>query len=267
MEPIRASNSAASSRISWTIRNARSAEAEIDLYDVIGDPYEGVTAKDFIAELRGITANRIILNINSPGGFVDSALAIYDALQRHPAEIVARITVAASAASFIAQAADQRLISKNGKVQIHDAQAFLGIMSVANAETIDELITTLQQAREILSEESDNIAGIYVDKAGGTLEDWRERMKANGPNGTVYRGQEAVDIGLADEVMVAPKKTNELQPLRTVAQAAPEPAPEPIEEIDLDLIPSLANGYVPPLPADFTRLVAANLPASTKGAS
>ena len=253
------------------MRNAAAKEAEIDIFDIIGDPWYGTSAKDFVQELRGITADNIRLNINSPGGFVDDALAIYDAILNHPATVTAHITVAASAASFVAMAADKRVISQNGKIMIHDAQTFVGIFDIVNVEAVDGIIEALQQARDLLEEESQNIASIYAQRAGGDASTWRAAMQSNGPNGMTYRGQAAVDVGLADEVATPPAKDGNAQPMRVAAMANDDDPKEPDapaddEDIDLSLIPPLANGYVAPLPTDFTRLVAANLPASTKGA-
>jgi len=259
MKPIRASNSDSHSRLSWVVRNAAAREAEIDIFDVIGDPWDGTSAKDFITELRGITAPNIRLNINSPGGYVDDALAIYDAILRHPSDITAHITVAASAASFVAMAADKRVISKTGKIQIHDAHAFIGVIDQANAESIDNLIETLNHAKSVLNEESDNIASIYAERAGGSAADWRKRMQANGTNGTLYRGQEAVDIGLADELATTPARNE--QPARIAAHVE---EPDDVE-VDPELFKQVtARGYEPPLPSDISRLIERNL-ATAKG--
>lgn len=267
MKPIRASNRATNSknasRLTWAVRNAASSQAEIDIFDTIGDPWDGTSAKDFVQELRGISAKNIRLNINSPGGFVDDALAMYDAILEHPADITAHITVAASAASFVAMAANKRVISKNGKMQIHDGQGLVFIVDMMNVEAIDAIVSDLAIARATLDEESNNIASIYADHAGGTAADWRKKMQANGANGTTYRGQEAVDVGLCDEVAAIAR--NEA-PMRVAAHVEPEPDPEEPAAvlIDIDLIPPLAHGYEKPLPADLTRLITANLPA-TKG--
>jgi hypothetical protein len=143
-------------------------------------------------------------------------------------------------------AADRREIAKNGKVFIHDAQG------VGMGDS-----STMRQLADLLDEESDNIASIYAERAGGTTAEWRERMRADN-FGTTYRGQDAVDIGLIDEVATAPVRN-----AMSTRIAAQETEPEPPQvDIPLDLIPPLANGYKPPLPDDFTRLVAANLPAS-----
>jgi ATP-dependent protease ClpP protease subunit len=243
----RPTNVSQATRLSWRVENAAASKhAEIDLFDIIGDPWMGTTAKDFVAELRELDVDTITLNINSPGGVVNDALAMYDAIQNHPATITARIVNAASAASFVAQGANKREITKNGKVYIHDA----------NVLVIGGNAAALRALADILDEESENIASIYADRVGGTTAEWRERMQANEGIGSTYRGQEAVDIGLVDEIAEAPSRN--LEPGRIAAQEiAPPP---PVADIPLDLIPPLANGYKPPLPADFTRLVAANLP-------
>jgi ATP-dependent protease ClpP protease subunit len=239
-------NAESTARLSWRVQNVESREAEIDIFDVIGDPWDGTTAKDFIGELRSLDVDKLRLNINSPGGYVDDALAMYDAILNHPAEVTAHVVSASSAASFVMMAADRREIAKNGKVFIHDAQG------VGMGDS-----STMRQLADILDEESDNIASIYAERAGGTTAEWRERMQADN-FGTTYRGQDAVDIGLIDEVATAPVRN--AMPTRIAAQ---ETEPEPPQvDIPLGLIPPLANGYKPPLPDDFTRLVAANLPAS-----
>lgn len=241
-------------QLGFRVVNVSNDVADIDIFDVIGDPWEGTTAKDFIAQLRDITAPNINLHINSPGGYVNDARAMYSAIQQHPAHVTALIgSQAASAASFVAMAADKIVIAKHASMMIHDAHGF-GVGNAADFRTL----------ADILEEESQDIAGHYADRTGDTADDWRKRMQANNGIGSTYRGQEAVDVGLADEVMATPKKSaRNLDPMRAIAQAEPEEPDD--EEIPLDLIPPLANGYKPPLP-DFTRLVAANLPTSNKGA-
>ena len=97
--------------LTWRVENAVSKdEADVYVFDVIGDPWDGVSSADFAKELRGINAKRINIHINSPGGFVSDSLAMFTAVQSHPAETHAYIVGSAdSAASFLVQAADQRL--------------------------------------------------------------------------------------------------------------------------------------------------------------
>jgi ATP-dependent protease ClpP protease subunit len=48
------------------------------------------------------------LHINSPGGFVFDAVAMFEALRAHPARVVTHIDgLAASAASYLALAGDE----------------------------------------------------------------------------------------------------------------------------------------------------------------
>lgn len=168
----------------FRIRNARADVAEIDLYDEIG--FFGITAADFRAELKAVTAGRITLHINSPGGDVFDAVAIYNALRDHPAEITTVVdSLAASAASFIALAGDRVVMSKHAQMMIHDAWG----MALGNADD-------MRKAAEFLDRQSDVIAGIYADRAGGTVEEWRALMAEE----TWFSDEEAVEAGLAHEI-------------------------------------------------------------------
>src|SRR3546814_20861719 len=55
----------------------------------------------------------------------------------------------------------------------------------------------MQEMADLLEKTSDNIAAVYAQRAGGTPEEWRTVMRAE----TWYSDQEAVDAGLADEVV------------------------------------------------------------------
>ena len=209
--------------LGWRIQNATADEADIDIFDVIGDPWEGITAKDFVTELRAITASKINLHINSPGGYVDDALAMYTAIQQHPADVTAYIeSVAASAASFVAMAADKVVIAKNAKIMIHDAHG----LAIGNAGDLRALA-------DYLDEESQNIATIYADKTGGEADAWREAMQANDGLGTTSRGQAAVDAKLADELMATVSRRN-LTPMRAAAYIKSRDAGRTMSQGNLD---------------------------------
>jgi ATP-dependent protease ClpP protease subunit len=234
-------------KLSWRVLNATASTVDVDIFDVIGDPWgEGTTGADFVKEMRALDPNAgVRLHINSPGGYVNDALAMFAAIQGHPGEVTAYVeSQAASAASFVAMAADRVVIAKHAQIMIHDAHG----LALGNAADMRALAA-------MLDEESDNIAAIYAGKTGEEPSVWRDRMRANGGIGSTYRGQAAVDIGLADEVGVASRNVV----VGRIAAQATEPAPEtPV--IDPALIPPLANGYRKPIPADLSRLVAANIP-------
>lgn len=158
----------------------------VNIYDEIG--VWGVTASDFIADFgQWDTGGRDVhVHINSPGGDVYDGLAIYHALKHSKARVVVHIDgLAASAASFIAMAGDQIIVGRNARMMIHDAST----ITYGNAQ--DHVDTA-----EWLNEESDNIADIYAQRAGGKAADWRETMKGE----QWYGSDQAVAAGLADMI-------------------------------------------------------------------
>jgi ATP-dependent protease ClpP protease subunit len=169
----------------YEVKNLADGSAEIAIYDEIG-PW-GVSAVRFTDELRTINARTITLRIASPGGDVADGLAILNALRAHPATVNVVVEGwAASAASFIAMAGDRVEMAPNSMLMIHDAMT----VCVGNAE---EMLETAA----LLDKHSDNIADVYQRKAGGTVAEWRQRMRDT----TWYTAQEAVDAGLADGIL------------------------------------------------------------------
>src|SRR4051812_48224201 len=90
--------------------NKGNSAGEIYLYGIIGvskDNFfgiDGISAKDFADDLKSLgDVKTIDLRINSDGGVVDDARAIYNLLVSHSATINVHIDgIAASAASFVA---------------------------------------------------------------------------------------------------------------------------------------------------------------------
>lgn len=179
----------------FTFRNTSDDEAEIDIYGQIGgfswwDDDETVTAQSFRKKLKEFkNKSKITVHINSPGGSVFEGLAIYNALKQHDATIrVVVDALAASAASFIAMAADEGelIMARNAVMMIHDASG----VAMGNAETMREMA-------DLLDKHSDNIADIYSQRSDEDAAFWRMAMVEE----TWYTGQEAVDAGLADGLL------------------------------------------------------------------
>lgn len=165
------------------VENAASGSTDIYLYDEIG--FWGITAQDFVDRLNEVDSKKINLHINSPGGEIFDGLAIFNAIKQHPAEVTVYVdALAASAASFIAQAGDKVIMARNATMMIHDG------IGLAYGNEQDMLDTAA-----LLSKLSDNIADIYAFRAGGTVEDWRALMREE----VWYSSSEAVEAGLADE--------------------------------------------------------------------
>lgn len=148
----------------------------------------GISALEFLEALDQVgDVEEIRLHINSPGGEVWEALAILNNLRQHDARVVAVVDgIAASAASFIACAADETLMAPNSQLMIHDAWG----LCVGNA-------ADMHSTGDVLDKVSDNIAAIYADRSGGSVEEWRATMRDEG----WYLAQEAVDAGLADKIV------------------------------------------------------------------
>lgn len=169
--------------------------ADLYIYDEIVDQmtaewWGGISAQMLINELNELDASTINVRINSPGGAVFEAIAIYNALMSNPATINVYVdSLAASAASVIAMAGDTITMMVGSQMMIHDA---LGL-EMGNAAQMREFA-------DFLDKQSQNIAGIYAEKAGGEADDFRALMLAE----TWLYAEEAVELGLADKVYSRP---------------------------------------------------------------
>ena len=164
------------------------ATGDLLVYGEIGSPDGGLTADELVPALSDVRTDRITLRVNSLGGSVFDGMAIYNALLAHPAEVVAYVDgIAASAASFIVQAADQRLMRSASQMMIHNASGMAYGTSVE-----------MRQLAEILDDVSATIAGIYATRSGTPVSGWRAAMSAE----TWYGPDAAVEAGLADAVVV-----------------------------------------------------------------
>lgn len=107
---------------SWyTIKAAApgSDTAEVHILEEIG--YGGVNAKSFLADFRAITAPKIKLFINSPGGSVFDAVAMFNGMRSSGKNIEVHILgIAASAASYIAMAGDKIIMPANTMMFVHN---------------------------------------------------------------------------------------------------------------------------------------------------
>src|SRR6185312_15570203 len=82
------------------------------------------TAAGIVDQLSQITAGTINVRINSDGGVVSDGLAIFNALNNHPATVNVTIDgIAASIASLIAMAGKTRRVYANSAMMIHGPQS------------------------------------------------------------------------------------------------------------------------------------------------
>jgi ATP-dependent Clp endopeptidase proteolytic subunit ClpP len=217
----------------------------IDIYDEIG--WYGTGAQDFVKDLRQVKTANIEVHLNSPGGDVFDALAIYSALRQHKAQVhVVVDSLAASSASFIAMAGDRITAMANAMLMIHDPWGLV----IGNAADMRELA-------DLLDKHGDNIAAIYANRAGGELAVWRERMLEE----TWYLADEAWRAGLVDEVDERDgRAVSDAWDLTVFARTAPTSAPA-----DPPPVPVAAAATPPdPQPAPPAPPPAAGTPSGTR---
>lgn len=209
---------------------------EAGIYNVYLDgmigAYEGIQSADFVREVHNLrTAQPIALHINSEGGNVFQAVDMFNALNRHSGKITAYINgLAASAASYVAMAADEVIMGMGSQLMIHDAAGpFFG-----NSDQLDQFKRDLERV-------SDSIAGFYAYRAGGSVKEWRKRMRAE----TWYNAEEAVRAGLADKAEGSMLNYQEVA-LRTLAISnsgfryqGRENAPDPFVESVTQLVDTI----------------------------
>ena len=170
---------------SWYTICAQATGAEVVIYDEIGA--YGVSAKGFLAELGALPgATPLALRLNSPGGSVFDAVAIYNAIKRHTGTVTVWIDgIAASAASYIAMAGDEIVMPENAFLMIHDpAGVVMGtaIDMRAMAEALDKIKSSLLQG--------------YAAKSGRPQEEIAALMAAE----TWLDAKDALDLGFADRI-------------------------------------------------------------------
>ncbi len=167
----------------WYSICALNEGAEISIYDEIGA--YGVSAKAFLADLGKLPDKApLTLRLNSPGGSVFDAVAIYNALQRHAGTVTVSIDgIAASAASYIAMAGDEIIMPENAFLMIHDPS---GMVMGTSAE--------MRSMAEALDKIEASLLRGYAEKSGKAEKDIAKLMAKE----TWLDAAEALDMGFAD---------------------------------------------------------------------
>lgn len=164
---------------------------EILIYGDIG--FE-VSPSAIVAQLQEATGP-VDVRVDSFGGDVYAGISIMNALRRYPDFVTVHVDgIAASAASYIAVGgADKLVMSPNSSLLVHGAWTNVA----GNSADFFE-------AAENLTRITENIASIYAEKSGKATDFWLEVMKKD----TTYSADEAVAIGLADEVAESKKSVH-----------------------------------------------------------
>lgn len=171
---------------SWYEIKSKSDDViSISIHDEIG--FWGVTAKEFIAELRSYPdAKAINLSIHSPGGGMIDGFAIHNALKSHPATVHGHVEgIAASMASVILMACDNISMPENAFIMIHNPSG----IAFGEAEE-------LRHMADLMDKFKASALSIYVQRTGLPEDELSEMLDEE----TWLDGHEAVSKGFADTV-------------------------------------------------------------------
>lgn len=157
-----------------------------------GEPVAGnfIAADDFLRDLDALSAKKnITVHINSVGGDLYAGIAIYNRLKSLPANVVTvNDGLAASAGSLIFQAGNTRKVHAGSNIMVHQAMGML--WGYYQTKDLKDVIKQLDAGNKAA-------VNIYAEASGRDP----EAMKAMVDKETWLTGQEAVDAGLADEVI------------------------------------------------------------------
>lgn len=174
--------------LNYHIRAAGKKAAEILIYEDIGAGwFGGVTAKQFADDLKAVGAvDTLNIRVNSAGGDVFEALAMYNTLRRHPANKRVSIDgMALSAATIVIMAGDHIAMAENAMVMIHDPWA----ITMGDADD-------MRQQADLLDQVKDNIVVTYERRTGRSSKDLRQMMTDE----TWMKSAAALDNNFVDEV-------------------------------------------------------------------
>lgn len=149
-----------------------------------------VTPAQFNQELAALgDVEELVVRINSGGGDVFAANAIYCRLRDMTAKVTVKIDGwAASAATIIAMAGDVIKIPKNGVFMVHDPA--MTVWDTYKAEDFDKMAQELRVIKQ-------SIVNTYAAKTGMKDEDIAAIMAEE----TWWTGDKAVEKGFCDEIM------------------------------------------------------------------
>lgn len=186
----------------YAITETGEDDAEINLYGEVveswptdfwtGEPIEGnfIAVDRFLRDLDGLKNKKnITVHVNSVGGDLYAGIAIYNRLKSLPGNVVTvNDGLAASAGSIIFQAGKTRQVHAGSNIMIHQAAGFM--FGYYQTKDLKEAIKQLDAGNKAA-------VNVYAEASGRDA----QTLKAMLDKETWLTGPEAVDAGLADEVV------------------------------------------------------------------
>lgn len=176
--------------VKYSVNRKAKNKGEIVLYGTIGNYYwdDGVSAKQFKTDLDALgNVDEIDLRLNSDGGVISDAQAMYSLLMQHKADVTVYVDgIAASAASFLAMAGREIIMAEGSFFMIHNARGMVA------GEAKD-----FENAAEVLHNMTAMIRKKYSDRTGQSVERIGKWMDAE----TWFEAADAVKHGFATRVV------------------------------------------------------------------
>ena len=178
----------------FSIKNLSDNEGEIRIAGEITkwafEEFGETSSFIFNQQLQSLkNCKKISVKINSPGGDIAEALAIYHELKRlsQEKEVTAYIDgMACSAATLIAIAANKTVMGKGCYFMIHNPLMYMGY---SNTKEMAEAIEHLNKTKE-------NMLDLYEEKSSLSREEIAKKMDEE----TFFNTQEALEAGFIDEI-------------------------------------------------------------------
>jgi ATP-dependent protease ClpP protease subunit len=169
--------------------------ADLWIYDVIGEWFGGVSAKELLDQLRTlpVETKTIRVHVNSPGGDPFDATAIHNLFRAQSAELGRTVEVliegiAASAATVVTSAGDAVKIARNALMMVHKPWG----MAIGNADDMLELAQALETIE-------DSMVASYQRHSSLSPDELKALMLA----ATWMDAEEALARGFATEIVDA----------------------------------------------------------------
>ncbi len=176
------------------VKNQETNEPELRIDGDIGESFWGwlfgvdeVSPKQFREELSQYKGRDITVWINSNGGDVHAASQIYTALKEHQGKVTVKIDgTAISAASVIAMAGDEVLMSPTSVMMIHNPWTW-----------VDGDARDMRHMADVLDEVKQTIINAYQMKTGLSRQEISDMMDEE----TWMGAKKAMEKGFADGML------------------------------------------------------------------
>ena len=159
--------------------------------EAIGLDIGEVSGLSIAKDLNALTGvDQINVHINSLGGFTSEGLAILNVLKNHPAKIVTYCDgFAASAASLIFMAGDERIMGAASALMIHNAWT-----------SADGNAAQLRQSAAVLDKVSQAAGNAYAEKVNIERSELDAMLDGENHEGTWILPDAAVEMGFATSI-------------------------------------------------------------------